>query len=90
MVDTIPIQATITFQESTLEELERLIPESNRTAFINNAVVEALQQISKEKVIDALQSSQIEAPVNKSSVEILRYIRQKESERLVIKSMTTC
>ena len=80
-----PIQTIISFPETTFEELKRLVPETKRSDFINNAIVDALQQISKERAIDALQKSQIDAPVKKSSVEILRDIRKEESERLIIK-----
>lgn len=78
-------QTTVSFTKTTFQELQRLIPEPERSNFINNAIINALQQLSKERAIDTLESSQIEAPIKKPSVEILREIRQEESERLFTK-----
>ena len=79
-----PIQTTVSFPETTFEELQRLIPESKRSDFINHVIIEALQQIAKERAIDALERAQIDEPIGDDSVETLRKIRQEESERLFV------
>lgn len=85
MVITMPTQQTILFPDTTLKSLEQLVPESKRSEFINNAILDALQQISKEKAIKALEKFPRAKGTGKSVVETLQEIRQQESDKLTNK-----
>ena len=85
MVVTMSTQSTVFIPDTTFKSLEQLVPEPKRLAFINNAIIEALQQISKERAIDALANFPRVKGTGKSVVETLQEIRQQESDKLTNK-----
>ncbi len=76
------VKRVISFSEETLEALKERVPKSQRSKFVNSAVVSALRQVAKEKAIDALENHQKTDSSGDSVVETLREIRSKESNRL--------
>ena len=79
MVITMLAQSTILVPDTTLKTLEQLVPESKRSEFINVAIIQALQQISKEKTIEALEKFPRVKGTGKPVVETLQEIRQQKN-----------
>lgn len=80
------VRKTISFSESTSQALDDLVPKDKRSEFIERAVGEALQQVAKERALDALESCNKMQATGLSVVEALRKVRQEESDRLVTQS----
>ncbi len=76
------VKRSITFDETTSEKLDDLVPKSRRSKFVDRAVNDALKKVAKQKAIDALENAQKISSTGKSVVESLQNIRKTESERL--------
>lgn len=76
------VKRTISFTNTTIEALTESVPKSKRSKFVDNAVIQALQQLAKQKALDALENFQRFPAGDKSVVETLREIRQSESDKI--------
>ncbi len=74
---------TFSFSKQNLDQLEQLVPKSKRSRFVDSALAKAIEQATKEKALEVLESFQRVESSGNSVVETLREIRQNESERLV-------
>ena len=76
------VKRTISFSDTTLHKLEKFVPRSQRSRFVDHAVAEALQQEAKLKALEVLENMPKMQNKGSSVVEALREIRQTEVARL--------
>ena len=79
---SVSIENDISFADATLKALKDNIPVSQRSEFVNRAIIKALNDLKKEKALLALESFRKQYPDGKPVVETLREIRQQEVDKL--------
>jgi len=73
------IKRTFSIPDYVCEELDKTIPNQEKSKFIAKTLVEALQKMSKKKLFNAIDNLESWEPSEESSVDIIRKIRQSHS-----------
>ncbi len=83
-------RATYSIDPGLMKELARSVPKSKRSAFVEEAIEAALQQLKRRNAVAAIRSFKPYPLKGPDSVETLREIRQSRGDQLVARheSMT--
>ena len=76
------IKKTYSFSEENIEKLEQLIPKSKRSRFLDSSLARAIEEETKANALKEIEAFKRIKTNGDSVTEILRQIRQNESDRL--------
>jgi hypothetical protein len=75
-------RATFTLDPAVKDELEREIPKSERSGFVQGAIVGALKEVRRQKALKAIREFKRYPLKGPGVVETLREIRSERDEQL--------
>ena len=82
MVTAMTTKRTFSLPDDTLEQFEALVPKTQRSRFVNAALISALQLKAKEQALSALESMSKPAIAGEDIVKTIQQTRQESAERL--------
>ena len=75
-------RATFTLDPGVKSQLERQIPQSERSRFVETAIANALKDLAKQDALDAIRSFERFPLKGPGVVETLRQVRAERDEQL--------
>lgn len=76
------VRKTFSLPDDVSASMEQEIPERERSKFVSQAIVMAMRERKKEDLLGLISASGNGAPAVKSSVELVRELRDEELQNL--------
>lgn len=75
-------RATFSIDSTVKKQLERTVPKSKRSNFVEDAIVRALQDVAQQDALKAIREFRPYPPKGPGAVETLRQIREERDKQL--------
>lgn len=77
-------RATYSLDPALMAELEKAVPKSKRSAFVEDAIGVALRRLERRRAVEAVQNFKAYPLQGQGAVETLRDIRKMRGEQLAV------
>ena len=72
------VRKTFSIPDDVSASMEQAIPERERSKFVSQAIAMAMKECNKQELMDLIKISGNDRPARKSSVELVRELRDEE------------
>lgn len=79
------VKRTFSIPDEVSTELDKTIPNQERSKFITQTLIEALKQKNRDKLVRAIDDIETWKPTDEPIAETIRKIREAQSTRLASK-----